>query len=280
MNNKKIFEKIITEKRAKCSNERPKYGLRKLTVGVVSCLLGYMIFMTPNVVAAEKVDQPQVVEAVESKEVNNGENVENEPEQPNKEVVKPTETKATDLAKTSSVAKQSAVQLRSAVSTETSKKDANETDKSTEFKLTEKQKKQLFDAGLTEEEIKFVTNEINSELAKDKDFKVDKYLEKVIELKKEGKDIGIASISGNDEFSINNEPGAETNRVSAPNANGEVDALTSATYYNKANWENKIKDESRWKVEDSQNLVRVNASDPIGMTDVDYDGIFVDANGR
>lgn len=54
MNNKKIFEKIITEKRAKCSNERPKYGLRKLTVGVVSCLLGYMMFFTPNVVAAEK----------------------------------------------------------------------------------------------------------------------------------------------------------------------------------------------------------------------------------
>lgn len=59
MNNKKIFEKIITEKRAKSSNERPKYGLRKLTVGVVSCLLGYMMFFTPNVVAAEKVDQPQ-----------------------------------------------------------------------------------------------------------------------------------------------------------------------------------------------------------------------------
>lgn len=32
MNNKRIFEKIITEKRAKSSNERPKYGLRKLTV--------------------------------------------------------------------------------------------------------------------------------------------------------------------------------------------------------------------------------------------------------
>ncbi|MDU5742763.1 MAG: YSIRK-type signal peptide-containing protein [Finegoldia magna] len=34
--NRKLFEKIITEKRAKSSNERPKYGLRKLTVGVVS----------------------------------------------------------------------------------------------------------------------------------------------------------------------------------------------------------------------------------------------------
>lgn len=56
MNNKRIFEKIITKKRAKSSNERPKYGLRKLTVGVVSCLLGYMMFMTPNVTLAENVE--------------------------------------------------------------------------------------------------------------------------------------------------------------------------------------------------------------------------------
>lgn len=84
MNNKRIFEKIITEKRAKSSNERPKYGLRKLTVGVVSCLLGYMMFFTPNVVAAENenVDQPQVVEAVESPKVANAENVKKDSEQP------------------------------------------------------------------------------------------------------------------------------------------------------------------------------------------------------
>ncbi|MGR7916186.1 Rib/alpha-like domain-containing protein [Finegoldia sp. P1-F-LR] len=71
MNNKKIFEKIITEKRAKSSNERPKYGLRKLTVGVVSCLLGYMMFMTPNVTLADKVETtPAALEAkVESTKV-------------------------------------------------------------------------------------------------------------------------------------------------------------------------------------------------------------------
>ena len=277
--NRKLFEKIITEKRAKCSNERPKYGLRKLTVGVVSCLLGYMMFMTPNVVVAEKADAPQAVEAtVESTE---GENVEvkEKTEQPSKEVVKPTETKATDLARTSSVAKKSAVQPRSAVATETSKKDAKGTGESTEFKLTDEQKKQLVDAGLTKEEIKFVTNEINSELAKDKNFKVDEYLKKVIELKKAGKEIGIEAISRNDELSINNEPGAETNQVGAPN-DKDVDALSSATYYNKANWENKIKDKSRWKVGDNQTLVRVTTSEPVEMNDIDYDGNFVDANGR
>ncbi|KXA07350.1 repeat protein, partial [Finegoldia magna] len=75
---KEIFEKIITEKRAKSSNERPKYGIRKLTVGVVSCLLGYMMFMTPNVTLADKVEAtPAAVEAkVESIKANTTEEVE------------------------------------------------------------------------------------------------------------------------------------------------------------------------------------------------------------
>lgn len=93
MSNKRIFEKIITEKRAKCSNERPKYGLRKLTVGVVSCLLGYMMFFSPNVVAAENenVDQRQVVEAtVESTKV---EEVEEESKEEVVETTKAAESK-------------------------------------------------------------------------------------------------------------------------------------------------------------------------------------------
>ena len=59
-----------------------------------------------------------------------------------------------------------------------------------------------------------------------------------------------------------------------------TDALSSATYYNKANWENKIKDKSRWPVGDNQRLVRVSTSDPLEMNDVNYDGAFIDANGR
>ncbi len=65
-----------------------------------------------------------------------------------------------------------------------------------------------------------------------------------------------------------------------PGAQTQADALSSATYYNKANWENKIKDKSRWPVGDNQRLVRVTTSDPVEMNDIDYDGNFVDANGR
>ncbi|OXZ32412.1 Rib/alpha-like domain-containing protein, partial [Finegoldia magna] len=65
MGNREIFNRIITERKTKSSNKKPKYGMRKLTVGVVSCLLGYMMFFTPNVSQAEKVKEtPQVASEV------------------------------------------------------------------------------------------------------------------------------------------------------------------------------------------------------------------------
>ena len=62
--------------------------------------------------------------------------------------------------------------------------------------------------------------------------------------------------------------------------NTPTDALSSATYYTKPNWEARIKDKSRWKVEDTQTLVRVTTSDPVRMNDIDYDGMYINANGR
>ena len=59
-----------------------------------------------------------------------------------------------------------------------------------------------------------------------------------------------------------------------------VDTTTGATYYSKANWENKIKDKSRWPIGENQRLVRVSTSEPLQMNDVNYDGAFIDANGR
>ncbi|MDU5587291.1 MAG: PSP1 C-terminal domain-containing protein, partial [Finegoldia magna] len=187
MNNKKIFEKIITEKRAKSSNERPKYGLRKLTVGVVSCLLGYMMFFTPNVVAAEKVDQAQAVEAtVESTEVANTENVEEESEQPKEETVEATETEqpVSHVKAYSSNAKETNAQDRSVKATaEESYETATEktAEKNTEFKLTDEQKKQLVDAGFDEEQIQKIEEDIKLELEKDPNYDVEKHIKDAIE---------------------------------------------------------------------------------------------------
>ncbi len=83
--------------------------------------------------------------------------------------------------------------------------------------------------------------------------------------------------------SITSDQGLGVSTKEAPTRvrSGETtDALSSATYYRKANWENKIKDKSRWPVGDNQRLVRVSTSDPLEMNDVNYDGAFIDANGR
>ena len=187
MNNKKIFEKIITEKRAKSSNERPKYGLRKLTVGVVSCLLGYMMFFTPNVVAAEKVDQPQAVEAtVELTEANNVENVEEESEQPKEAAAEIAETEqpVSHVQAYSSQATETNAQDRSVKATaeETSEATTEESsEKTTEFKLTEKQKKQLEEAGFDAEQIQKIENDIKLELQKDPNYDVEKHIKDAIE---------------------------------------------------------------------------------------------------
>ena len=185
MNNKKIFEKIITEKRAKSSNERPKYGLRKLTVGVVSCLLGYMMLFTPNVVAAEneKADQSQTVEAtVESTEVNNGENVEEESEQPKGEdaEIAKTEKLVSHVQAYSSKATGTNAQDRN-VRTTDEKKSETAVEKTTEFKLTEKQKKQLVDAGFNEEQIQKIENDIKLKREKDPNYDVEKHIKDAIE---------------------------------------------------------------------------------------------------
>lgn len=277
--NRKLFEKIITEKRAKCSNERPKYGLRKLTVGVVSCLLGYMMFFTPNVVAAEKVDAPQA-QAIEAKNESTEANTGQEVKQPKEEADAETSNAETGVAaqseaqaikESSSVNKKSAVQEKSATTTEAT---ADTTEQSTEFKLTDEQKKKLVEAGLTDGEIEFVTNEIKSELATDKNFNVDEYLTKVIKLKKEGKNIGAESTSIKNEISISDRGPEDSNQQAQPASEEFVEEKA------KENWDKKPQDKSRWAVGEKQRLVRVTTSDPIEMNDVDYDGTFVDANGR
>ena len=69
--NNKIFGKVIAEKRAKCSNKKPRYALRKLSIGVVSCLIGYAFLIGGNVSFAETDtnSSAQFVEFIEKVEI-------------------------------------------------------------------------------------------------------------------------------------------------------------------------------------------------------------------
>ena len=47
------LREFLEKKKEKSSSRRPRYGTRKLSVGLVSCVLGYCIFLSPSVVNAQ-----------------------------------------------------------------------------------------------------------------------------------------------------------------------------------------------------------------------------------
>ncbi|MDU1664289.1 MAG: Ig-like domain-containing protein [Peptoniphilus harei] len=63
------FRKIIESKKLKSSGKKPRYGTRKLSVGLVSCMLGYFVFMSPTVVNAQAVEGASVAPTSQSESV-------------------------------------------------------------------------------------------------------------------------------------------------------------------------------------------------------------------
>lgn len=48
MDNRSKLEKIIEYRKAKGSTRKPKYATRKLSIGLVSCLLGFTLLVSPT----------------------------------------------------------------------------------------------------------------------------------------------------------------------------------------------------------------------------------------
>ena len=69
--NNKIFKKALAERRDKSSSRRPRYALRKLSIGVVSCIIGYAFLIGGNVSFAETDTHPsdQIEEVFEKSEI-------------------------------------------------------------------------------------------------------------------------------------------------------------------------------------------------------------------
>gem|GEM_PF-1872497 len=62
---------FIEKKKEKSASRKPRYGTRKLSVGLVSCVLGYCIFFSPTVVSAqvgEGVSEPTSSTSIETSE--------------------------------------------------------------------------------------------------------------------------------------------------------------------------------------------------------------------
>lgn len=52
------FKEIIENKKQK-SNRKPRYGTRKLSIGLVSCVLGYAMLISPSVALADEANETE-----------------------------------------------------------------------------------------------------------------------------------------------------------------------------------------------------------------------------
>ena len=55
------LRKIIEEKKRKGEEKKPYYGIRKLSVGIVSCMLGHLLFFASPVVVSAVEATPEDV---------------------------------------------------------------------------------------------------------------------------------------------------------------------------------------------------------------------------
>ena len=269
-NSKKMIE--IIEKKKELSEEKtPKYGTRKLSIGLVSCMLGFSLIIAPC--SSKAIELKESPEAAASEK--------NIPETPVVDETKPAETPKEETA----TPVENPTETTPAVEKKVETKQAD-TFKANLQTITVDQGKNVEDykkaiTNLPQDAKLDVTTPADTKEAGEKAVKATITFSdgstKEVEIKVNVNPVEKTE-EKNTENSLEVSPEEEKTGVTAPNEG--VDAISSATYYNKANWENKIKDESRWKVGDNQRLVRVTTSEPVEMNDIDYDGNFVDANGR
>ncbi|WP_053094088.1 Rib/alpha-like domain-containing protein, partial [Anaerococcus jeddahensis] len=269
-NSKKMIE--IIEKKKELSEEKtPKYGTRKLSIGLVSCMLGFSLIIAPC--SSKAIELKESPEAAASEK--------NIPETPVVDETKPAETPKEETA----TPVENPTETTPAVEKKVETKQAD-TFKANLQTITVDQGKNVEDykkaiTNLPQDAKLDVTTPADTKEAGEKAVKATITFSdgstKEVEIKVNVNPVEKTE-EKNTENSLEVSPEEEKTGVTAPNEG--VDAISSATYYNKANWENKIKDKSRWPIGDKQRLVRVSTSDPLEMNDVNYDGAFIDANGR
>lgn len=66
MNNIKRFSEIIEKKRELTRSKKPRYATRKLTIGLVSCMLGFTLIFSPMSSIASEVNEESGVSVKES----------------------------------------------------------------------------------------------------------------------------------------------------------------------------------------------------------------------
>lgn len=138
----------IEEKKIK-SNKAPRYGMKKLAVGLVSCILGYTVLVSPGVVHAEEVREPQAV-VMEAEE---------EEKEEKEEAVLPEETEVVEEAVEEQAEEETAEEVVEENALEVSEEEEKEavTAAETEEETAEEEKEETAEEENEETEKKLVT---------------------------------------------------------------------------------------------------------------------------
>ena len=65
MNNSEKMIEIIEKKKELSNEKKPKYGTRKLSIGLVSCMLGFTLMISPILsIASDNANEEKISEIV------------------------------------------------------------------------------------------------------------------------------------------------------------------------------------------------------------------------
>ena len=167
----KKMKDLIELKKLRGSNRKPRYATRKLSIGLVSCILGFTLIISPSsVLADEATDATEAVEPADA----------NPDGQPAAEDETNVEEKDDAGAKTDETVTPAATPVKAPVEETTTPEE--ETSAVEEFKLSDAQKASLEEAGYTDAEIASIEAEAKAEKEADENFDVDAFVaEKVAE---------------------------------------------------------------------------------------------------
>ncbi|MBS5988958.1 Rib/alpha-like domain-containing protein [Anaerococcus hydrogenalis] len=192
MKNSKKFNEIISRKKSLESKKTPKYGTRKLSIGLVSCILGFSLIIAPS---SSKAD------VVKSNEIESVDKVQN-PSLDEKKVENPevkedlNDKNSNDLAEGELSNEKSEDKKEEALDLNQDKNDEKtleneekkeEKKEKEEFSLNDAQISRLKDAGFSQAEIDLVVENIRAKISEDSNFDVDAHLDSVIKTKNEAK---------------------------------------------------------------------------------------------
>lgn len=143
---------FIEKKKKRGQERKPRYGTRKLSIGLVSCMLGYFLIFSPSqAMAAEETSENQI-------------QLEQEVEKPPVDTSDQVQEEVEEIQEVEQVEEVEQVQNL-------------EEDEKESFKLKEEQIIKLKEAGFTDEEIEYLRIAIDLELSLNPNFNVDQYLD-------------------------------------------------------------------------------------------------------